>query len=178
MRLFNIRNLSVASLLAFGLGVPLFGANQFVQYTQVILGFPPSTAAAANSSSRRRNRFVAPVIVLLVLADKINLKVPITIGFILVPVSYAMLALAGSLGLGSVDVCASHVLSGDGFACLFTPIANLLIQSLRRRQYVRKGIAIFKLVLLLGGSIATTVLGVIYDHSLAGFTSLLTGEPP
>jgi MFS family permease len=119
--------------------------------------------------------FVAPVIILFVLADKINLKVPITIGFIIVPVSYAMLALFTTSDSDLSTFVLAIVLSGAGFACLFTPIATLLIRSLP--EDVRaEGIAIFKLVLLLGGSIATTVLGVIYDHSLAGFTSLLTGE--
>jgi MFS transporter, DHA2 family, multidrug resistance protein len=177
LRLFNIRNLSVASLLAFGLGVPLFGANQFVQYTQVILGFPPSTAGGLLAFRVAAIVFVAPVIILFVLADKINLKVPITIGFIIVPLSYAMLALFTTSDSDLSTFVLAIVLSGAGFACLFTPIATLLIRSLP--EDVRaEGIAIFKLVLLLGGSIATTVLGVIYDHSLAGFTSLLTGEAP
>jgi len=46
LRLFNIRNLAVASVLGFGLGVPLLGANLFVQYAQSTLGLPPSTAGA------------------------------------------------------------------------------------------------------------------------------------
>jgi MFS transporter, DHA2 family, multidrug resistance protein len=162
-------------LLAFGLGVPLFGANQFVQYTQVILGFPPSIAGGLLAFRVAAIVFVAPVIILFVLADKINLKVPITIGFIIVSVSYAMLALFTTSDSDLSTFVLAIVLSGAGFACLFTPIATLLIRSLP--EDVRaEGIAIFKLVLLLGGSIATTALGVIYDHSLAGFTSLLTGE--
>jgi DHA2 family multidrug resistance protein len=44
-------------------------------------------------------------------------------------------------------------------------------------QEVRaEGIAIFKIVLLLGGSIAGTALAVIYDHSLAAFQTILAGD--
>jgi DHA2 family multidrug resistance protein len=175
LRLFNIRNLSVASLLGFGLGVPLLGANLFVQYAQTILGFPPSTAGALLALRVPAIILVAPVVVSLVVANKINLKIPIVIGFVLVPVSYAMLAVLTTSGSDFVTFVVAFVLSGVGFACLFTPIANLLVRSLP--EDVRaEGVAIFKLVLLLGGSIATTALGVVYDHSLAKFTSLLAGE--
>jgi DHA2 family multidrug resistance protein len=66
------------------------------------------------------------------------------------------------------------VLSGAGFACLFSPIANVMVRSLP--QDVRaEGIAIFKIVLLLGGSVAGTALAVIFDHSLAAFQTVLAG---
>ena len=67
------------------------------------------------------------------------------------------------------------VISGAGFACLFSPIANAMVRSLP--EDVRaEGIAIFKIVLLLGGSVAGTALSVVYDHSLASFQTLLAGE--
>jgi DHA2 family multidrug resistance protein len=175
LRLFNIRNLSVASLLGFGLGVPLLGANLFVQYTQTILAFPPSIAGGLLALRVPAIILVAPTVVLLVVADKINLKIPIAIGFVLVPVSYAMLAMLTTSGSDFTTFAVAVVLSGAGFACLFTPIANVMVRSLPA-DVSAEGVAIFKLVLLLGGSIATTTLGVIYDHSLAGFTSLLAGE--
>jgi DHA2 family multidrug resistance protein len=175
LRLFNIRNLSVASLLGFGLGVPLLGANLFVQYTQTILAFPPSIAGALLALRVPAIMVVAPAIVLLVVADKINLKIPIAIGFVLVPISYAMLSLLTTSGSDFATFVVAILLSGIGFACLFTPIANVIVRALPQ-DVSAEGIAIFKLVLLLGGSISTTVLGVIYDHSLAGFTSSLAGE--
>jgi len=175
LRLFNIRNLTVASMLGFGLGVPLLGANLFVQYAQNILGFPPAIAGALLALRIPAIIIVAPVVVLLVVADKINLKLPIVIGFIVVPISYGMLAVLTTSGSDFSTFVVALLLSGAGFACLFTPIANLLVRSLP--EDVRaEGVAIFKLVLLLGGSVATTVLGVIYDHSFANFASLLAGE--
>jgi DHA2 family multidrug resistance protein len=175
LRLFHIRNLAVGCLLGFGLGVPLFGANQFVQYTQTILGFPPSTAGALIALRVLAIVIVAPIVVLLVFTDKLNLKIPIVIGFILVPVSYAMLAIFTTSDSDFTTFVVAMVLSGAGFACLFSPIANVIVRSLPQ-DVSSEGIGIFKLALLLGGSIATTALGVVYDHSYAGFSSLLTGE--
>jgi DHA2 family multidrug resistance protein len=175
LRLFNIRNLSVASVLGFGLGVPLFGANLFLQYTQTVLGFPPSTTGALLALRIPAIAMVAPAAVLLVNADKIDVRVPVAIGFVLVPISYAMLALQTTSQSDFTTFALAIVISGAGFACLFSPIANVLVRSLPT-EVRAEGIAIFKIVLLLGGSIASTVLAVIYDHSLAGDQTLLAGE--
>jgi DHA2 family multidrug resistance protein len=175
LRLFHIRNLAVASVLGFGLGVPLFGANLFVQYTQTILGFPPSAAGALLTLRILAIAFVAPAAVLLVNADKIDGRVPVAIGFVLVPISYAMLALQTTPESDFTTFALAIVISGAGFACLFSPIANVMVRSLP--EDVRaEGVAIFKLVLLLGGSVATTALSVVYDHSFAFFQSLLAGQ--
>jgi len=175
LRLFNIRNLAVASVLGFGLGVPLFGANLFVQYAQGTLNFPPSTAGALLTLRILAIVLVAPVAVLLVDADKIDVKVPVAIGFVLVPVSYLMLALNTTSQSDFATFAAAIVISGAGFACLFSPIANATVRSLPN-DVRAEGIAIFKMVLLLGGSLAGTGLAVIYDHSLAAYQSILAGE--
>jgi MFS transporter, DHA2 family, multidrug resistance protein len=173
--LFNIRNLAVASVLGFGFGVPLFGANLFVEYAQAILGFPPSTAGALLMLRIPAIVLVAPIAVLLVNADKLNVRVPVAIGFVLVPVAYAMLALQITFESNLATFALALAISGAGFACLFSPIANVMVRSLP--EGVRaEGIAIFKIVLLLGGSVATAGLSVVYDHSLAGFQSLLAGD--
>jgi DHA2 family multidrug resistance protein len=175
LRLFNIRNLAVASVLGFGLGVPLFGANLFVQYTQGTLSFPPSTAGALLTLRILAVCIVAPTAVLLVNADKIDVKVPVAIGFVLVPLSYALLAVDTTPQSEFATFAVAIVISGAGFACLFSPIANAMVRSLP--QDVRaEGIAIFKMVLLLGGSLASAGLAVVYDHSLAAYQSLLAGE--
>jgi DHA2 family multidrug resistance protein len=175
LHLFNIRNLSVASVLGFGLGVPLFGANLFVQYSETALGFPPSTAGALLALRILAIVVVAPIAVLLVNADKLDVRVPVALGFMLVPISYALLALQTTPESEFGTFAFSMILSGTGFACLFSPIANVMVRSLP--QEVRaEGIAIFKIVLLLGGSIAGTALAVIYDHSLAAFQTILAGD--
>jgi DHA2 family multidrug resistance protein len=175
LRLFHIRNLAVASVLGFGLGIPLFGANLFVQYTQSALAFPPSAAGALLMLRILAIAFVAPAVVLLVNADRIDVRVPVAIGFVLVPLSYAMLAMQTTTESDFMTFAFAIVISGAGFACLFSPIANTMVRSLP--EDVRtEGIAIFKVVLLLGGSVASTSLAVVYDHSLASFQTLLAGD--
>ena len=175
LKLYKIHNLAVASVLGLGLGVPLLGANLFLQYAQSVLGLPPSTAGALLMLRILSVVFFAPAAVLLVNADKIDVKVPVALGFVLVPISYALLAVQ-TTGLSDFTTfVAAIVISGAGFACLFSPIANATVRSLPENARA-EGIAIFKMVLLLGGSSATTVLGVIYDHSYAGYLSLLAGD--
>ena len=174
LRLFSTGNLAVGSILGFGLGAPLFGANEFLQYASVGLGFPPSTAGALLTLRILAIIVVAPTAVLLVNADKINVKIPVAIGFVCVPVSYALLATQTTFFSNFGTFVFALVLSGAGFACLFSPVANVTIRSLPPKLSAQ-GIAIFKLVLLLGGSAAATLLGVIYDHSYAGYMGLVTG---
>jgi DHA2 family multidrug resistance protein len=175
LRLFRIRNLAVGSVLGFGLGVPLFGANLFVQYTETSLGFPPSTAGALLTLRILAIAIVAPTVVLLVNADKIDVKLPVVFGFLAVPTSYALLAIQTTFASDFTTFAFAVILSGAGFACLFSPIANVLVRSLPDDARAQ-GIAIFKMVLLLGGSLAATGLAVTYDHSLASFQSLLAGD--
>jgi MFS transporter, DHA2 family, multidrug resistance protein len=172
--LFNIRNLAVGSALGFGLGVPLYGANLFLQYAQESLGFPPSTAGALLLLRIPAILIVAPLFVLLVNSDRLDVRVPVALGFVLVPLSYALLIPQTTSGSDFTTFVLAIVISGAGFACLFSPIANVLVRSLPT-EVRAEGVAIFKMVLLLGGSIAATALAVIYDHSWAWYQTLLAG---
>ena len=172
--LFSTGNLAVGSILGFCLGSPLFGANTFLQYAQSVLGFPPSTAGALLTLRIIAVVVVAPTAVMLVSFDKIDVKVPVAIGFALVPLSYGMLALQTTYVSHFWVFGAALIISGAGFACLFSPVANVTIRSLPQAQ-ASQGIAIFKMSLLIGGSIASTALGVLYDHDFASYQSLLRG---
>jgi DHA2 family multidrug resistance protein len=172
LRLFNIRNLAVGSALGFGLGVPLYGANLFLQYAQTSLGFPPSTAGALLLLRIPAILLVAPFFVLLVNSDRLDVRVPVTLGFVLVPLSYALLVPQTTSESNFWTFALAIVLSGAGFASLFSPIANVLVRSLPN-EVRAEGIAIFKMVLLLGGSVSATALAVIYDHSWAWYQTLL-----
>ena len=172
--LFKTGNLAVGSILGFFLGAPLFGANEFLQYASAGLGFPASTAGALLTLRIVAIVLVAPAAVLLVNADKINVKIPVALGFVFVPVSYALLATQTTFASNFGTFVFALILSGAGFACLFSPVANVTIRSLPPALSTQ-GIAIFKIVLLLGGSAAAAALGVIYDHSYASYLSLVTG---
>ncbi len=108
LRLFNIRNLTVASMLGFGLSVPLFGANQFVQYTQVILGFPPSTAGGLAALRVMGNRFCGPRNCTARLSGQDQPKGPNNNRLHSRPRVGCDAGALHDLGLGTVDVRASH----------------------------------------------------------------------
>ncbi|MFZ0681404.1 MAG: MFS transporter, partial [Candidatus Cybelea sp.] len=152
--------------------MPLFGANLFLQYAQTSLGFPPSTAGALLLLRIPAIVLVAPIVVMLVNSDKIDVRIPVVIGFLLVPLSYVLLVTHTASGSDFTAFALAVVISGAGFACLFSPIANVLVRSLPT-EVRAEGIAIFKIVLLLGGSVASTALAVIYDHSWAWYQTLL-----
>ena len=175
LNLFGTGNLAVGSALGFGLGAPLFGANEFLVYAQTQLGLPPSTAGGLLLLRIVAIVFVAPTAVLLVNAGKIDVKIPVALGFIFVPASYALLSMQTTYASNFWTFAFALVLSGAGFACLFSPIANVTVRSLPP-PLSPQGIAIFKLMLLLGGTIGSTALTVIYDHSYASFLSLLAGH--
>ena len=174
LSIFKEWNLTVGSLLGFGLGAPLFGANEFLLYAQSQLGFPPSTAGALLMLRIIAVVFVAPAAVLLVNANKINVKVPVALGFVFVPASYALLGMQTTYESSFSTFLIALVLSGAGFSCLFSPIANVTVRSLPP-LLAPQGLAIFKLVLLLGGSVASTALSVLFDHTYDGYLSLLAG---
>ncbi len=174
LRLFNIRNLAVGSVLGFGLGVPLFGANLFLQYAETSLGFPPSTAGALLLLRIPAILVVAPIVVILVNSDRLDVRIPVLLGFVLVPISYVLLVTHTASGSDFATFTLAVVISGAGFACLFSPIANVLVRSLPT-EVRAEGIAIFKIVLLLGGSVAATGLAVVYDRSWAWYQTLLAG---
>ena len=175
LNLFSTGNLAIGSALGFGLGAPLFGANEFLIYAQTQLGLPPSSAGALLMLRIIAISFVAPTAVLLVNAGKIDVKIPVALGFVFVPASYALLSMQTTYASNFWTFAVALILSGAGFACLFSPIANVTVRSLPP-ALSPQGIAIFKLMLLLGGSIGSTALAVIYDHSYASFLSLLAGH--
>lgn len=175
LNLFATGNLAVGSALGFGLGAPLFGANEFLIYAQQQLGLPPSTAGALLALRIISIVLVAPTAVLLVNAGKIDVKSPVALGFVFVPASYALLSMQTTFASNFWTFAFALVLSGAGFACLFSPIANVTVRSLPP-PLSGQGIAIFKLMLLLGGSMAGTGLAVLFDHSYDRYLSLLAGR--
>ena len=115
LRLFKIRNLALGSALGFSLGAPLFGANQFLLYAQSVLGYPPSTAGALLLLRIVAIAIVAPTAVLLVNANKVDVKVPVVLGFVLVPLSYGLLAVATTFESNVFTFVIALVHVGRGF---------------------------------------------------------------
>jgi DHA2 family multidrug resistance protein len=173
LRLYHIPNLAFGSVLGFGLGAPLFGANAFLVYTEQQLGFPPSTAGALLLLRIIAVVVIAPAAVLLVNADKVSVSQLVILGFVLISASYEVLSWRTTFDSTFDTFAVAIILSGVGFSCSFSPIANVIVRSLPQ-EFAGEGVAIFKIVLVLGGAFGTTLLNVLFDHDFAGFYSLLT----
>jgi DHA2 family multidrug resistance protein len=173
LRLYHVRNLAIGSILGFGMGAPLFGANGFLVYAEQELGFPPSTTGALLLLRILAVIVVAPTIVMLVNADAISVRVPVIVGFLLISGSYELLSWNTTTDSSFDTFVFAIIISGIGFSCSFSPIANVIVRSLPADS-LGDGAAIFKTVIVLGGAFGTTLLNVLFDHDFAGFSSLLT----
>jgi DHA2 family multidrug resistance protein len=181
MRLFANHNLRWGALLGFILGVPLFGASIFLQYLQIGIGFTPSLAGGLLALRILGVIAFVPFVAYSLSRRLIDARYMIVVGFLLVALSY-WLQFLGTTDLSDFGTfIASVVISGAGFALLFSPIASTVLTSIPPDDFTR-GVAIFKLTLATGGSFASTVFGAIVDHrdtihltEIAGATSLAAG---
>ncbi len=175
MRLFENHNLRYGALLGFILGVPLFGASVFLQYLQNGIGFTPSLAGGLLATRIGAIVIFAPFVAYALNKRLIDPRYMIVTGFVLVFVSYWLQYLGTTYTADFRTFIVSVVISGAGFALLFSPIASTVLGSIPPDDFTR-GVAIFKLTLTTGGAIASTALGVIVDHRNAAHLSQIAGS--
>jgi DHA2 family multidrug resistance protein len=98
----------------------------------------------------------------------------IIVGFLLVAGSYWLefIGTTATADFGTFAVV--FVTQGAGFSLLFSPIVATVLSSLPQEDLTR-GVAIFKLSLMTGGSFAATTLGVIVDHRAALHQAQIAG---
>jgi DHA2 family multidrug resistance protein len=163
MRLFENHNLRFGALLGFILGVPLFGASVFLQYLQIGLQFTPSFAGGLLAVRIFAILAFVPFVAYSLGKRLIDPRYMIVTGFILVGISYSMQFFATTTGADFGTFVISVLISGAGFALLFSPIASTVLGSIPPDDFTR-GVAIFKLTLTTGGAIASTALTAIVDR--------------
>lgn len=175
MRLFGNHNLRYGALLGFVLGVPLFSASVFLQYLQTALGFSPSFAGALLAVRIFAILAFVPFVAYSLGKRLIDPRYLIVTGFLLVGISY-WLQFTGTTSNSDFGTFAVSVLvSGAGFALLFSPIASTVLASIPPADFTR-GVAIFKLTLTTGGAVASAALGAIVDHRSAYHLAHLAGN--
>jgi MFS transporter, DHA2 family, multidrug resistance protein len=163
LRLFAIRNLRYGTFLGFALGVPLFGANIFDQYLQNGIGFTAWLAGAEIALRSVTIALVVPIVAYTLAKQLVDPRYYIIAGFLLVSLSYWMLFFGATSLSDFHTFVVPSLIQGCGFSLLFSPIARAVILSLPAEDFPQ-GVAIFKLTLVAGGALASTALGVIFDH--------------
>jgi MFS transporter, DHA2 family, multidrug resistance protein len=172
--LFREHNLRYGALLGFVLGVPLFGANIFLEYLQVGIGLTPGLAGVDLASRVVAIVVTVPFVAYSLSRRLVDLRYFIFTGFLLVSLSYWLLYFETTPLSDFRTFVIPFVLQGFGFSLLFSPIASTVLTSIRPEDFTR-GVAIFKLTLVTGGSFAATALGVIFDHRNALHLSQIAG---
>ncbi len=175
LRLFTTTpNLRYGSLLAFVLGVPLFGSTTYVQFFEQSLLFSPYVAGREFLLRAITIVVFVPFVAFALGRKILDPRAIIIPGFVAVAISYALQYYDSSTTARPETFDLSILFSGVGFAMLFSPIASSVINSLPQR-YFAQGVAFFKLVLVVSGSGVTALLAVLVDHRTALHRSDLAG---
>jgi DHA2 family multidrug resistance protein len=167
-------NLRWGAFLGFVLGVPLFGANVFLQYLEAQLDFTPTLAGEELLLRITTIVLVVPFVAYGLSRRLVDPRAMIIVGFLLVAGSYWLefIGTTATADFGTFVVV--FVTQGAGFSLLFSPIVATVLTSLPQEDLTR-GVAIFKLSLMTGGSFAATTLGVIVDHRAALHQAQIAG---
>ena len=175
LRLFvTTPNLRYGSLLAFVLGVPLFGSTTYIQFFEQSLLFSPYVAGREFSLRAITIVLFVPFVAFALGRKIVDPRFIIIPGFVAVGISYVLQYYASATESRPETFDVSILFSGVGFAMLFSPIASSVIGSLPQR-YFAQGIAFFKLILVVSGSGVTALLAVLVDHRNALHRSDLVG---
>jgi len=175
VRIFAIHNLRFGVILGFALGVPLFGSNIFDQFLQNALGFTSWLAGAEIALRSITICVVVPIVAYTLAKQLVDPRYYIFAGFLLVALSYGLLFFGVTSLSDFHTFVVPTLLQGCGFSLLFSPIARAVILSLKPEDFLH-GIAIFKLTLVTGGAVASTALGVIFDHRNALHLTRIAGD--
>jgi DHA2 family multidrug resistance protein len=159
-----LRNRSVAagSVLALALGVVIFGSTYTLpQFTQGPLGFTPTLSGFLFIFRALPILLVAPLIVQLV--GKVDARVFLALGFIIVGIGSAMQAFVTTSDAGFWTFAVPLALTGAGAAMLFIPL-SIAVLSATTPTDGPKASAFINLSTQLGGSIAVAGLSAYLDQ--------------
>jgi MFS transporter, DHA2 family, multidrug resistance protein len=159
-------NLRWGAVLGLILGIPLFGGNIILQYLETQLGFTPTMAGEEQLFRIGTMVIIVPLVAYALPQRLIDPRAMIIVGFLLVASSYWLQFIGTTATADFGTFVLSFILQGAGFSLLFSPIASAILTSVPM-EGLAQGIAIFKLTLTTGGSLATTMLGVVVDHRAA-----------
>jgi DHA2 family multidrug resistance protein len=171
LRIFTNRSVSAGCLLAFALGVALFGSTYTLpQLTQGPLGFTASESG--NLFILRAIPVALFTIVIARAAAKVDTRWLLGIGFLLVAAGSWMQAVVTTQVSNFWTFAASLVIVGIGTALLFVPISIAVLGATTPAQGPKAG-AMVNLAVQLGGSVAVAFLDVVIDQRMTFHSEIL-----
>ena len=158
LRVLRFRSVSAGSALGFTLGITLLGT--LITLPQLAQGSLHFTATLAGQLLVLRAlpvMLLSPLGASLAASGKIDPRLQIAGGFILIGISNLLLADVTTAQTDFWMFATSLVMSGIGLSQVFTPLSLTIFGSINPRD-IPKAAAFFNLSRQLGGSIATAVL--------------------
>jgi MFS transporter, DHA2 family, multidrug resistance protein len=163
LRIFGDRSFAAATVMAFVMGVSLFGVLLMLPlFLQNLLGYDAMGAGLALMP-----RSLA-MVVMMPLAGSLYNRVGV---HLMVPIGLVLAAGAGllmghfTLDTGPAQILLPQVLQGIGFAFLNVPVSTAALAMIPR-PLMQAATGLYNLVFQLGGSIGTAAVIALFDHRL------------
>ncbi len=174
LRVLRFPQVGAGATLAFAVGATLYGGLViFPQYVQSVLGF---TATLSGELIFVRAAFIAvgaPLAVRLATNPKVDTRMLLVVGFILVGISQFWFAGITTSGNDFASLVLPNIMSGFGLSLLFIPISIAMLNNLNP-QTIPKAAAFQSLSQQLGGSISTAVLVTLLAQRSAFHQDILS----
>ena len=173
LRILANRSVWAGSVLAFSLGISVFGSSYVLpQYTQGSLGYTPTLSGLLFILRALPIAFMTPVAVRL--SGKIDPRWMLGSGFICASIGTYMQARITSPNVEFWDFAIPLGLTGVGSALLWIPLSVAILGATTPREGP-KAAAFINLSVQLGGSISVAYLAVIL-HNRESFHSAIIGS--
>jgi DHA2 family multidrug resistance protein len=162
LRILRNRSVSAGSVLAIALGAAIFGSTYTLpQFTQGPLGFTPTLSGLLFIFRAAPIFVMTPILVRL--TGKVDPRVFLGLGFLLIAIGNAMQAHITTLDAGFWTFGISLGLTGVGASMLFVPLSIAVLGATTPSEGPKAG-AFINLSTQLGGSIAVAGLSVYLDR--------------
>jgi len=169
------RGVAAGSLLGMTLGISLYGSVLILpQFVQSILGFTATLSGEQIFVRAIAIGVLTPLAAALATKGKIDTRLQIFAGFLLIAISSALQATVTTTQSSFWTFGAALVVGGIGLSQIFVPLSMTLFRAAPPRE-VPKVAAFFNLARQLGGSVATAILVTIVDRRDAFHYALLAG---
>ncbi len=169
LRLLRDYNFSVANVILFVFGLGMFGSTFLMPlYLQNALGYTALQTGAMFLPVGLLQGVLSPVSG--VLSDRVNPKLPATLGVLLIGVSLVMNSrLTTETGRGWIlaTLCVRGV--GGGFA--FTPLGAVALSGISREKMAQAS-GLYNVIRQVGGSVGVAVLGSLEARRLVFHTAM------
>lgn len=162
LRILKDRNFAIGVILITVVGAVLYGTLALLPlFLQTLMGYNAETSGWT-ISPRGIGSFLTIIIVGRVLINRLDNRILVLAGFIILAISNFMLGDI-NLTVGISTVIFPNVLSGIGLGLIFIPLTNLTFNTLKN-ETIANGTGIFNLMRNIGGSIGISLVATMLSR--------------